>query len=259
MTESGITRWENRVALVTGAGIGIGAAVCKTLVKNGLIVIGCARNKARIEDIAKECEKSGYKGKLHSYQCDLNNESEISEMFDWIKNNHGGVDVCVANAGFAKEIKLIDINAEEMKGMLDTNVVALVLCTNKAIRSMEERGVNDGQIIHINSMLGHRLKEVLHFYSATKHAVTAITEGFRRELFEKKSKIRVTAISPAFVGSTNFVDVAYGSDRAEKIKGSNPPCLLPQDVADAVFFALTLPSNALVGDIRMQGVEAIPI
>jgi len=239
--------------------IGIGAAICKTLVKHGVIVIGCARNKDRIDQVAQECQTAGYHGKLHSFQCDLNNENEIESMFKWIKANHGGVDICISNAGFGNDMKLLDITGEAMKEMLNTNVVALVLCSKNAIKSMEERGVNDGHILHINSMLGHRLKEVLHFYSATKFAVTAITEGFRRELYEKNSGIRVTSISPALVGDTNFVYRSYGQERAEQILATHPKCLQPQDVADAVLYALSAPPTAEVHDVIFAGTLAKPV
>ena len=82
--------------------------------------------------------------------------------------------------------------------MLDVNVLALSIVTREAVSLMRNSGVDDGHIININSLSGHRLSSV-HMYSATKFAVTALTEGLRRELREAKSHIRSTSISPGLV------------------------------------------------------------
>ncbi|CAG7827903.1 unnamed protein product, partial [Allacma fusca] len=86
-----------------------------------------------------------------------------------------------------------EINSAQMKAMLDVNVVGLVLCASKSANSMLRRGVDDGHIININSLGGHRVTGALNFYSGTKFAVTAITEGLRKELVAK-SRIRVTVM-----------------------------------------------------------------
>lgn len=118
-------RWVGRVALVTGASVGIGAAICRKLVECGLVVVGCARNVEKIRKVnmppaftihAKYLSSCCFllinneiqlgeglesaKGKLHAYQCDLSKEEEILTLFEWIKSNVGGVDVCINNAGF---------------------------------------------------------------------------------------------------------------------------------------------------------------
>ena len=87
--------------------------------------------------------------------------------------------------------------------MLDVNVLGLCICTREAYKLMEKGGIDDGHFVNINSMSGHRIVG-LPFYSATKFAVTALTEGLRRELRAKKSQIRCTSISPGLV-ETNFL------------------------------------------------------
>ena len=79
--------------------------------------------------------------------------------------------------------------------MLDVNVLGLCICTREAYKLMEKGGVDDGHFVNINSVCGHRVFRIP-FYSATKFAVTALTEGLRRELRDKNSHIRCTAISP---------------------------------------------------------------
>lgn len=82
--------------------------------------------------------------------------------------------------------------------MLDVNVLALSIVTREAVSLMRKSGADDGHLININSMSGHRITS-LHMYSATKFAVTALTEGLRRELREVNSRIRSTSISPGLV------------------------------------------------------------
>ncbi|KAJ3591215.1 hypothetical protein NHX12_009162 [Muraenolepis orangiensis] len=187
-------RWRGRVALVTGASSGIGAAVAKQLVQHGMKVVGCARNYERIQELATECQQSGYTGLLVPYKCDLSNEEEILSMFSAITKQHGGVDVCVNNAGLAYPDSLLSGKTSSWSTMLQVNVIAVAICTREAYRSMRERNVNDGHIININSMSGHRVpaSSTVHFYSATKYAVTALTEGLRQELHEANTQIRAT-------------------------------------------------------------------
>uniref|UniRef100_A0A3Q3AQ69 Dehydrogenase/reductase SDR family member 11 n=1 Tax=Kryptolebias marmoratus TaxID=37003 RepID=A0A3Q3AQ69_KRYMA len=203
-------RWRGRVALVTGASVGIGAAIAKELVRFGMKVVGCARSVEKIQDLAAECRAAGYSGELVPFRCDLTSVEEIEAMFAAIKAQHRGVDVCVNNAGLAHPEPLLSGGTSGWKNMLDVNVVALSVCTREAYQSMKERNVDDGHIINLNSMCGHRIipSSDIHFYTATKFAVTALTEGLRQELREAKTHIRATCISPGVV-ETEFAPRFY--------------------------------------------------
>ncbi|CAG08971.1 unnamed protein product [Tetraodon nigroviridis] len=187
-------RWRGRVALVTGASVGIGAATAVALVRSGMKVVGCARDVDKVQKLSTECQVRGHSGVLVPFKCDLSNEEEILAMFAAIKAQHGGVDVCINNAGLAHPEPLLNGKTSGWKNMLDVNVLALCVCTREAYQSMKERNVDDGHIIHINSMSGHRVvpSADIHFYSATKYAVTALTEGLRQELRDANTHIRVT-------------------------------------------------------------------
>jgi len=251
-----ISRWEGRLALVTGAGSGIGAEISRALVQYNINVVGCGRNKAKIEELAREFTKAGHKGVLHPFQCDLTKESDIEAMFTWIASKFGGIDICINNAGFSSGHGIIGCPVENMKEMLDTNVVSLMSCDNRALKSMMERGIDDGHIFHINSILGHVVKPIdtVHAYAATKFAVTAITEALRQELSQRKSNIRVTAISPGLV-DTPFQVRALGKEGAEQFI-QKLPHLVAKDVADALIYALSAPANVLIQDIKLQSVGA---
>jgi len=242
-----MNRWSSRVALVTGAGSGIGACIATNLANSGMIVVGCARNIAPIDELAGKVTSSN--GKLISYKCDLSQESEIETMFGWINKNHGGVDVLINNAGYATMTPLLEITGAEMEGMLKINVTAAVLCAKLAVKSMLDRNVNDGHIFNISSILGHSVIGIMNFYSATKFAITALTQGLRKELAEKGSRIKVTAISPGRT-ETNF----HFNMMGEKAKNfySNVESLESQNVSDALIYALSAPESVQVYDVQLQ-------
>ncbi|TMS07732.1 Dehydrogenase/reductase SDR family member 11 [Larimichthys crocea] len=178
-------------------------------------------------------------------------------MFAAIKEQHKGVDVCINNAGLAHAEPLLSGKTSGWKNMMDVNVLALSICTREAYQSMKERNVDDGHIININSMSGHRVtpNADVHFYSATKYAVTALTEGLRQELREANTHIRATSISPGLV-ATEFAQRLYNPDKAAaaytKIK-----CLEAIDVADSVTYVLSAPPHVQIGDVQMRPVEQV--
>ncbi|PSN32252.1 Dehydrogenase/reductase SDR family member 11 [Blattella germanica] len=243
-------RWIGRVAIVTGASSGIGAAVALELTKKGLKVAGFARRTDKVKEAAKQLK--GSSGELHAVQCDITKEEDILAAFSWVKEHLGGVDVMVNNAGVAHQAFLSDGQTSEWRQMLEVNVLGLSICTREALKSMKERGVDDGHIIHINSISGHGLPHsitMFYMYGASKHAVTALTEGLRRELVKSNTKTRVTSISPGLV-RTEIMDAGnLRTFSAEEIFKN--PCLDPKDIADAVLFVLGAPPHVQVHELTI--------
>ncbi|XP_028320378.1 dehydrogenase/reductase SDR family member 11-like [Gouania willdenowi] len=249
-------RWKGRVALVTGASAGIGAVIAKELVQSGMIVVGCARNVEKIKKSAAEYQSAGSTGVLVPFKCDLTNEDEILSMFAAIKAQHKGVDVCINNAGLGHPDSLLDGKTSGWRNMLDVNVLALSICTREAYKSMKERNVDDGHIIHISSMAAHVIvpNTDLHFYTATKFTVKALAEALRQELREVGSHIRVTCISPALVMS-EFRTRLHSGDKDKAAAAYSFRALDAIDVANAVTYALSAPPHVQIGDVQMRGVE----
>uniref|UniRef100_A0A3P8SR75 Dehydrogenase/reductase SDR family member 11 n=1 Tax=Amphiprion percula TaxID=161767 RepID=A0A3P8SR75_AMPPE len=251
-------RWRGRVALVTGASVGIGAAVAKELVRCGMKVVGCARNVDKIQELAEECKKAGYSGVLVPIKCDLTKEEEILSMFATIKEQHKGVDVCINNAGLMLPEPLLSGKTSNWRNMLDLNVIGLSICAREAYQSMKERNVDDGHIINLNSVVGHSVYPFSegHFYTGTKFAVTALTEGLRQELREAKSHIRATSISPGVV-ETEFAYRAY-SQEPEKAKMlySQHKNLSGGDIAETVLYVLGAPPHVQIGELTVAPVES---
>ncbi|KAK2912306.1 dehydrogenase/reductase SDR family member 11-like isoform X2 [Channa argus] len=254
-------RWRGRVALVTGASVGIGAAIVKELVRFGMRVVGCARDIEKLQILAAECQTAGYSGVFMPFKCDLNNEEEILSMFSAIKEQHKGVDVCINNAGLALPEPLLSGKTSGWKNLLNVNVLALSICTREAYQSMKERNVDDGHIVNINSVCGHQVLHLtdMHFYTATKFAVTALTESLRQELRDANTNIRATSISPGMV-ETEFAWRLHRDNPAKAVaKYSQFKPLEAVDVANAVIYVLSAPPNVQIEDIQVQAVGQVSL
>ncbi|XP_049800222.1 farnesol dehydrogenase-like [Schistocerca nitens] len=230
-----IDKYKGRVALVTGASAGIGAAIVQALLKEGLTVVGMAR---RVEKI-KELELNGAPGQLHAIAGDVSDEGSILSVFKWIKDNLGGVDVLINNAATFPVNEPIDGKTEDWKSILDVNVLGLSICTREAVQDMLSRGVDDGFIIHIGSLAGHVPPHLAGsaMYAASKHAVKVLLEGLRKDLIALSSQIRVGQISPGLVDTEGVRKTLPQLDLPEEVKES--PFLRPGDIADAVVYMLS--------------------
>lgn len=189
-------RWRNKVAVVTGASSGIGAACCKDLVNAGMTVVGLARREDRIVKL-RDTLSFDLKYRLFPIKCDVTQDADITKTFAWIEKNLGGVSVLVNNAGIVRFGQhLCDMDTTDLKAVLDTNVTGVVVCTREAFRSMKKHGI-DGHVLIINSIAGHRVLNMqnnisINIYPASKYAVTAITEVYRQEFLMNNTKVKIT-------------------------------------------------------------------
>ncbi|RZC36476.1 adh short, KR, and/or NAD binding 10 domain containing protein, partial [Asbolus verrucosus] len=186
-------RWEGKIAIVTGASAGIGAATAKILVQKGLKVVGLARRIELIEEMI--CTLTDAPGELYAVKCDVTNEEEILEAFSWVKENLGPVHILVNNAGTIRPTDLLEGSTEEWRWTFDLNVLAICICTREAVKVMRENEIA-GHIINLGSITGKYPiclpTPNLNVYPASKYAVTALTENLRQELRYHKTNIKVT-------------------------------------------------------------------
>merc|ERR1712226_539844 len=211
-------------------------------------VVGCARRLKKVEELAKE------NSNIFPVKCDVGNEDDVTQMFEWIESNPnlGKVDICIPNAGFSSNGTLMEGCVADWKTMLDVNVVGLNHCTQLAIKSMLKNKITDGQIVMVNSMSGHRVAPgKLRFYSATKFAVTGLLEGWRQELraMDPPNNIRVAQLCPGLV-KTEFQDVAFGKDNTV-FAGDNQP-LVAEDMANSIKFIIEAPPHVQIHDIMVR-------
>lgn len=189
-------RWYNKIAVVTGASSGIGSAIVKELLTHGLQVIGLARRVDRIEELRKQLP-SNLQNKLTALDCDVSCVKSVNQAFDKIISLFGGIDILVNNAGCMCKGKLCTGNPDEIQKVLQTNVMGVVYCTQRAFQSMKERNFN-GHIMLINSISGHKVRCLPNYvpdnniYAPSKFAITAITEIYRQEFKDFGTKIKIT-------------------------------------------------------------------
>lgn len=179
-------KWVGKLAVVTGASAGIGAA------------IGLARRVENIEAITSDLGETP--GKVFAYKCDVSDLQSVKSAFAWIEGKFGSIQILVNNAGIGRNVSILndDDVDESLKQVIDTNFTGLVLTTRQAYQLMKKSD-DYGYIVNINSIVGHVLPfptegiSKSNVYSGTKHAVTATTEILRQELIcMKNDKIRVS-------------------------------------------------------------------
>ena len=192
-------KWVGKLAVVTGASAGIGAAIVRDFAIAGINVVGLARRVENIEAVISSLGETP--GKVYAYKCDVSDLQSVKSAFAWIESKFGSIQILVNNAGIGKNVSILcddDDVDESLKQIIDTNFTGLVQTTRQAYKLMKKSD-DYGYIININSILGHVLPfptdEVSrsNVYSGTKHAVTATTEILRQELVcLKNDKIRVS-------------------------------------------------------------------
>lgn len=240
-----MNRWKNKVAVITGASAGIGAQIVKQLLDLDLIVVGLARRKEKISELSNN-------KRLFAIKADITKEEDILNAFKWIRENVGPIHILINNAGIIRITTLVDGNTAMWRELLDTNVIGLCIATREAIKDMRKNNV-DGHIVHINSICGHKVINVpyLNVMSATKYAVTALTETLRQELNSIGSKIKISDVSPGITSTSafeaaNVVGVIQAEKKVFDERVTGFPALNPSDIADAVIFVLSTPPHVQV-------------
>ncbi|MEM8780852.1 MAG: SDR family NAD(P)-dependent oxidoreductase [Cyanobacteria bacterium P01_G01_bin.49] len=237
-----------KVALVTGASSGIGEAIARRLAQEKYRLVICARRQEKLDKLTVELEKIGCE--VFAQPVDLRQEADILSLFKTIRQQWGGIDILINNAGLGHREPLMTGDTEAWREMLEVNVLALCICTREAIKDMSDRNSN-GHIIHISSMSGHRIPLYSGIYAASKYAVRALTEGLRQELREANKNIKISSISPGFV-ETEFAEKYSKSKERAKEVYSQFPVLQPDDIANAVWYILSQPDYVQVHDILLR-------
>ncbi|ODN41031.1 SDR family NAD(P)-dependent oxidoreductase [Piscirickettsia litoralis] len=232
---------QGKTALITGASSGIGEAVAVALAELGANLILVARRLDRLNELADRIS-TGHSVNVTVIQLDIRDSSTVSSL---LSNLPSPVDILVNNAGLALDsLKIQDGITVSWDTMIDTNLKGLLYVTNTLLPVMVDRGI--GHVVNIGSIAGHDHYPVGNVYSATKHAVKALTQSMRIDLLG--TGVRATEISPGAT-HTEFSEVRWkDKEKADKYYKSIKP-LAPSDVADAVVYAVTRPLHVDVAQM----------
>jgi NAD(P)-dependent dehydrogenase (short-subunit alcohol dehydrogenase family) len=165
-----------KIALVTGAGTGVGKAAALALMKSGFTVVLAGRRKDKLEEVAKEGAAQG--GKSLVVPADVADPASIKALFAKTKETFRRLDVLFNNAGIgAPAVPIEDLPYEKWKAAVDTNLHGTFLCTQEAIRIMKDQTPRGGRIINTGSISAHTPRPFTIAYTATKHAITGLTKS----------------------------------------------------------------------------------
>jgi NAD(P)-dependent dehydrogenase (short-subunit alcohol dehydrogenase family) len=165
-----------KVALVTGAGTGIGKAVALALMKEGYAVVLAGRRQDKLEETANEGKSTGAKSLV--VPTDVSDAASIKALFAKAKATFGRLDVLFNNAGIgAPAVPLEDLPLETWRKVVDTNLTGMFLCTQEAIKIMKDQSPRGGRIINNGSISAHTPRPRSAAYTATKHAVSGLTKS----------------------------------------------------------------------------------
>jgi NAD(P)-dependent dehydrogenase (short-subunit alcohol dehydrogenase family) len=165
-----------RVALVTGAGTGIGKAVALALMQNGYAAVLAGRRPDKLEEVAGEGKSCGAESLV--VPTDVSDPAAVKGLFARTKEAFGRLDLLFNNAGIgAPAVPLEELPVEIWKRVVDINLTGMFLCTQEAIRIMKEQDPRGGRIINNGSISAHAPRPRSVAYTATKHAVTGLTKS----------------------------------------------------------------------------------
>jgi ribitol 2-dehydrogenase len=223
--------------LVTGASSGIGKATAKLLASNGARLIVAARSFDKLQSLAQEID-------AFPVACDVTSLDSVKKMVEAAIQHNGRIDALFASAGIYLSGDVADGLPGDWSQLIDVNVKGVMNSVHAVLPAMLAQG--SGDILVCSSISGHQAIHWEPVYSASKHAVQSFVHGLRRQLLAKG--IRVGAVAPGMVLNElwGIHDEDEINRRAELGEG-----LRSTDVADAVLFMLTRPSNVTIRDLVM--------
>jgi len=237
-----------KIALITGATSGIGAACAHLFAAQGYHLILVARRENLLSDISKRLTDK-YAIEVKTVLADVRDQEDLSYKLEGLSSNLKEVSVLINNAGLSQGLDPIDKGSiSDWDTMIDTNVKGLLYVTKIVSNWMIDQKA--GHIINIGSIAGQEVYPNGNVYCATKHAVDALNKGMRIDLLPHG--IKVTAINPGMV-ETEFSVVRFKGDegRAKKVYDGFEP-LVANDIAEAIWFAVSRPAHVNINDMLIM-------
>lgn len=236
---------EGKVAVVTGASKGIGAAIVKQFAAEGAaVIVNYASSKTDAGKVVDEVTKTG--GKAVAVQGSVAKKADVEKLFSTAEKAFGKIDILVNNAGVYEFVPLEEVTEQQFHRMFDTNVLGMLLATQEGLKHFSADG---GSIVNIGSLASVVTPPTGVIYNATKGAVDAITRTLAKELGSRK--IRVNAIRPGMVITEGVISGGFHeSDFRTMLESQTPLGRIGQthDIAPAAVFFASDDSKWITGE-----------
>lgn len=229
----------SKVAVVTGASSGIGLATAQALADAGALLVIAARSVERLEQASRDLG-----GAATAIPTDVTSTKEVDDLIAKTIELHGRIDILIANAGVYAGGDFMANDVTQLLRLIDTNIGGVIRVIHATLKSMIAAGTGD--VVVTSSVSGHQSIHWEPVYSASKHAVQALTHGLRRQLIG--TGVRIGAVAPGVVLNDlwQVTDAAAVADGVAAGTG-----LTSEDVANAVLYMLTLPRHINIRDLVM--------
>ena len=233
----------NKIAIITGASSGIGAASARALVEKGAKVVLAARDQEGLDAIVTELTAAG--GEALGIVCDVTSPAEMKSLAQAAHDHFGALDILVNNAGLMLFSNWTDLAVDDWEKMINVNIKGYLNAIAAVLPFMLAQ--KSGQILNMDSVAGHQVGPAAGVYSATKFFVQAMTESMRKELGVQHG-IRVNTVSPGVI-NTGWADKVTDPAGRKAAQELNKIAIVPEDIGRAVVYALDQPANVTVNDL----------
>ncbi|MBM6384616.1 MULTISPECIES: 3-ketoacyl-ACP reductase [Paenibacillus] len=222
-----------KVALITGAGRGIGRAIAIAFAQEGIHVGLVGRTLENLQKVKEELKP--YNVNVAIAAADVTDLDSITAAVESVRGELGAIDILINNAGIGKFGGFMELTPEEWTNIIDVNVKGVYYTTRAVLPEMMER--NAGDIINISSTAGQKGAPLTSAYTASKAAVNGLTESLMLEV--RKKNIRVTALTPSTVATDMAVELKLTDGNPDKV-------MQPEDLADLIVAQLKLHPRVLL-------------
>jgi NADP-dependent 3-hydroxy acid dehydrogenase YdfG len=238
---------KDKVAIITGASSGIGYATALALSKAGAKIAIGARRTDKLAELENKIKENN--GEVYSQKLDVTKNDECVSFVNNVLEKWGSVDILVNNAGLMPLSFVKNLKIDEWDQMIDVNIKGVLYCTGAVVTHMLEK--KSGHIVNISSVAGRIVFPAGSVYCATKHAITAFSEGLREELSVRKN-IRVTCIEPGVVSTELTNTITDESLQGFVENAKKMETFQADDIANAILYAVESPSHVNVNEILIR-------